>query len=241
MARTAAALIIGNEVLSGKVRDENGPYLIDALRSRGIELKRLFVVPDEPDAIGEALGMLRPAADVVFTSGGLGPTHDDVTVPAVAKFLGRPVVRNADMEARVRQHWREAITPEALRLADAPEGAVFFEAPGLWIPVLTVDDLVLLPGIPQLFRMQVDAIVERYRQAPIHLRTLYLGVYEEAIAGALTGVAAQFPDVAIGSYPVLKADYKVRLTFESRDRDRVEQALAAVMASLAPEAILRLE
>jgi molybdenum cofactor synthesis domain-containing protein len=241
MARSAAALIIGNEVLSGKVRDENGPYLVEALRRRGVELSRLYVVPDEPDAIVEALAALRPRAEVIFTSGGLGPTHDDVTVPAVARFLGRRVVRHAAMEALVRRHWGDAATPEAMRLADAPEGAVFFEAPGLWLPVLTVEELVLLPGIPRLFRMQLDAIADRFGDQPFHLRCLYLSVYEELIAGALSGVAARHPEVAIGSYPVLGEDYKVKLTIESRRPERVEAAVEELLRVLPPEAIRRLE
>src|SRR5690349_9666328 len=114
--RAAAAVIIGNEILSAKVLDQNGPLLIRRLRDRGIPLKAMFVVPDEIDAIVDALVTARSRARSVFTSGGIGPTHDDLTVRAVALALGRPVVRLAQMEQLVRAHYGEKCTPEALRL-----------------------------------------------------------------------------------------------------------------------------
>ncbi len=239
MAKSAAAIIIGNEILSGKFADANGPHLIRALRERGIELRHLAAVPDEDAAIVEAVRRLRAQVDVVFTSGGLGPTHDDVTVRAVAAALERLVVRFPLMEERVRKAFGGEVNEDAMRLADAPEGARFLDAPGLWIPVLTVENLVLLPGIPELFRQQLDAVIDRFRDSAFLLRRVYLSVHEHRIAAALTKVAHRFSDVAIGSYPVLGEGYKVELTLESRSGERVRAALDALLEALPESAVLR--
>jgi molybdenum cofactor synthesis domain-containing protein len=240
-ARTAAAIIIGNEILSGKFADANGPYLIRALRERGVELRHVAVVPDEDEAIVEAVRRLMPLVDVLFTSGGLGPTHDDVTVRAVAAALSRPIVRDARMEARVRDAYGHEVNPDALRLADAPEGARFVDAPGLWIPVLTVENLVLLPGVPELFRAQLDAVVDRYRSEAFVLRRVFLSVHEHLIASGLTAVAGRFPDLSIGSYPVLEGEHRVLITLEGRSTERVQEALAALLGALPSHAVLRVE
>src|SRR4051794_30558342 len=124
MERTgAAAVIIGNEVLSAKVVDENGPWLTKRLRDRGIPLRWMGVVPDEVDVIVESLAIARRSARHVFTSGGIGPTHDDITVRSVALALGRPVVKLPELVELVEQHYGPNANREAMRMAEAPEGA----------------------------------------------------------------------------------------------------------------------
>ncbi|MFN7132496.1 MAG: competence/damage-inducible protein A [Myxococcales bacterium] len=242
MSRTAAAIIIGNEVLSGKVVEANGAYLIRVLREHGIELKRIVTVQDDIDAIVETIGALRFKVDLLITSGGLGPTHDDLTVRAVALALGRPVVVDEEMAEKVRRHYGPRFTPEALRLANAPQGAQFVKIPDVWMPVLTVENVVLLPGVPELFRLQLDAIAPQYASAPFHLRCVFLSESETAIAAALDRVALAFADVAIGSYPRFDtADHKVKITLEARAGERVEAALQALLGALPPSAIVRVE
>src|SRR6266849_4398361 len=141
--RGAAAVIIGNEVLTAKIQDLNGPLLARRLRDRGIALRSISVVPDEIDAIVGAVTHARAIARYVFTSGGIGPTHDDVTVRAVALALGRRVVRIPELETLVRRHEREA-SPQALRLAEAPEGTELLWREGTWYPVLYCDSIYLL-------------------------------------------------------------------------------------------------
>src|SRR5262245_61383684 len=145
--RGAAAVIIGNEVLSAKVQDLNGTHLIARLRDRGIELRWMATIPDEVDAIVGAVSHARSIARYVFTSGGIGPTHDDVTVRAVALALGRRVVRLPEMEALVRAHYGDEATAEAMRLADAPEGSTLLAQEGIWYPVLHCDGVFMLPGV----------------------------------------------------------------------------------------------
>lgn len=239
----AAAVIIGNEVLTAKVVDANGPHLIRRLRERGIPLRSVELVPDEVDLIVEAVARARRRARYVFTSGGIGPTHDDVTVRAVALALGRRVVRLPEMETLVRQKAAERLTPEALRLADAPEGAVLLHPPDSWFPVLTVQDVFLLPGVPQLFRTQLEAVLARLSGSPVHLRVLYLGLGESAIAAVLDRVALDMPHVAIGSYPMFdpSLDYLVKVTVEAGEPGAVEEAVRRLQSGLPAGCVLRSE
>jgi len=239
----AAAVIIGNEVLTAKVVDANGPHLIQRLREVGIPLRSLEIVPDEVDFIVEAVSRARRRAKYVFTSGGIGPTHDDVTVRAVALAMGRGVVRLPEMVELIRQRGPERMTPEVMRLADAPAGAVLLPQSGSWLPVLTVEDVFLLPGVPQLFRTQLETVLGRLSGTPVHLRMLYLNVSESAVAGVLDRVALDMPHVAIGSYPMFDPalDYAVKVTVESVDKAEVEEAFARLLEGLPEGALVRTE
>jgi molybdenum cofactor synthesis domain-containing protein len=241
--RGAAAVIIGNEVLSAKVQDENGNLLIRRLRQQGIPLRSLTMVPDEVDAIVDAVGRARLIAQHVFTSGGIGPTHDDVTVRAVSLAMGRPVVRLPEMEALIRKHYGERLTSEALRLADAPEGAELWRTEGVWMPVLVCDGIYLLPGVPQLFKIQLEAVLSRLERQQVHLRCLYLSAGESEIAHVLDRVALSMPQVAIGSYPNFdrQLGYSVKLTVEADEPAPVEGALAWLRRELPQGCILRTE
>lgn len=237
----AAAIVIGDEVLSGKVRDLNGPYLTDKLRSIGLPLDRILTVRDDVEEIAWAVRSClswRP----IFTSGGIGPTHDDLTVAGVARALSRPVVRHPEIEAAVREHWGANVTPEALRLANVPEGAELYRSARSWYPVIAVDEIYLLPGVPQLFRMHVDSLADRYRSTPFHLRCVYLSVGETAIAATLDRISAGHAAVALGSYPRFDvAEYQVKLTLEAKDPAPVEAALRDLLESLPEGSVVRVE
>jgi molybdenum cofactor synthesis domain-containing protein len=243
MERTgAAAVIIGNEVLSAKVVDANGPHLIRRLREIGIPLRSVEIVTDDVDVIVDAVARARSRAEYVFTSGGIGPTHDDVTVRAVALAMGRQVVRLPEMVELIRNR-SDHLSEEAMRLADAPEGAVLLPQEGSWFPVLTVDKVFLLPGVPQLFKLQLETVLKRLRGTPVQLRCLYLRLGESTIAAVLDRVALDMPHVAIGSYPVFDAelDYRVKVTIEAAELAPVEEALARIRAGLPAEAVVRVE
>ncbi|MGQ0505482.1 MAG: competence/damage-inducible protein A [Myxococcaceae bacterium] len=240
---TAAAVIIGNEVLSAKVREENGAYLIKRLRDRGIPLRWVGIVPDEIDAIVEALGTARRLGRYVFTSGGIGPTHDDVTVRAVALALGRKLIKLPEMVDLVEQHYGPNANREAMRMAEAPEGAVLHRHEGLWFPVVGCDDVYMLPGVPKLFRLQLEVVLAKLPGKPFALTSIFLREGEAAIASLLDGVALSMPDVGIGSYPVFDSalDYSVKLTVENEDPERVNAAVERLLAVLPPGAIVRVE
>lgn len=242
MARSGAAgVIIGNEVLTAKVNDLNGPLLMRRLREQGISLNRVVVVPDEVDAIVEAVTLARRSARWVFTSGGVGPTHDDVTVRAVAMALGRSVVKMPEMEVLVRAHYGEKVTPEAMRLAEAPAGSVLWFQNGLRYPVLVCDEVFMLPGVPELFKLQLDVVLARLPAQRIATAVLYLSLIEAEIAAALDQVALAMPQVAIGSYPTFDkaADYRVKVTVEHGEAMVVAEVVARLERALPSGAIVR--
>jgi len=244
MERTsAAAVIIGNEILTAKVTDANGPHLIRRLRDRGIPLASIAVVADDVDAIVEAVASAHRRAKHVLTSGGIGPTHDDVTVRAVALALGRKVVRLEEMVKRIRDHYGEDVPAAALRMADAPEGAELWIQEGTWFPVLTCDGVHMLPGVPQLFRHQLETVLARLPGTPIFVRGLYLSASEAEIAAALDAVALDMPQVSIGSYPTFdrSLDYSVKVTVEHAEHGPVEEALDRLRRSLPQGSIIRTE
>src|SRR4029434_5608715 len=120
---SAGIIVIGNEILSGKVADTNAPFLARELRALGVDLRRILTIPDELDEIAAAAREFRPRFDIVFTSGGVGPTHDDVTMEGIARGLDRSLVRDALSEARLREFYREHVNDARLKMAEVPEGA----------------------------------------------------------------------------------------------------------------------
>ncbi len=240
---TAAGVIIGNEVLTAKVADQNGPLLTQRLRARGVPLKGLWLVPDEIDAIVDAVTSARQRASHVFTSGGIGPTHDDVTVRAVALALGRRIVRVPEIESRLRAKHGDEVPPEVLRLAEAPEGYELLPLEGGWFPALFCDGVFMLPGVPQLFRLQLEVALGRVEGTPLQLKQIYLSVGEGEIAAALDKVALAAPDVAIGSYPTFdrSAGYHVKLTVEHAEAAKVDAVVGELLRVLPSGSVLRVE
>ncbi len=242
---SATVLVIASEVLSAKIPDENGPWLARRLRELGVELSALLVLPDRSEAIVEAVSRERLRATWVFTSGGVGPTHDDLTVAAVAKALGRPLRRHPDLEAALRamhrRHRGDAeLPPAALRMADVPEGTQLAGDPAF--PTLVVENVVMLPGVPQFLRWQFERIAATLAAGPFRLASVYLRAGEDEIAPLLSRVAAAHPGVAIGSYPRFDdADHRVRVTLESKDEGRVGAAVRALLGVLPPGAVVRTE
>lgn len=243
---TAALVVVGNEVLSAKVSDENGPWAAARLRALGVDLLAIQTVRDRVDEVSAAVDQLRRRTDWVFTSGGVGPTHDDITVRAVAAALGRPVIRLAPLAEAIRalhrHHNQGAEPPEAaLRMADVPEGTRLIGDSGY--PTLAVENVVMLPGVPQFFRYQLDRIAPMLAAPPFRLASAYLSAGEGDVAAALDRVVAAHPQVEIGSYPRFDdgADHRVKITLEAKDAARVEAALRALLAELPSGVVLRWE
>jgi len=240
---TAALLVVGNEVLSAKVTDENGPFAARELRRLGVRLRAVLTLPDEVEVIAEAVARERARVDWLFTAGGVGPTHDDVTLAAVALALGRPLARHPELADHIRgsyRRWWGAEAPEAaLRMADVPTGTRLTGEGSH--PILAVENVVMLPGVPEFFRAQLARFARDLTAPPFHLAEAFVAVGEDLLAPLLDRLAAAHAAVEIGSYPRFDAaDHRVKITLESKDRARVEAALEALLAALPPGALVRL-
>lgn len=243
MTRTAAALVIGNEILTGKVQEANVAALATELFGLGIALRRVIVCPDDPEQIARDVNALRAGFDVVVTSGGVGPTHDDVTVPAIARAFGRAVVRDTTLVARLRAHFGERTTEGHLRMAELPEGAeLVMTSPAGW-PLLRVDNVWVLPGVPDIFRARLPLLRERLGGgAPFHTRAVYTRADEGDIAALLERIEGEHPGVSVGSYPRLgDPEYSVKITFDGRELEAVRRALLSCVAALPPGQVVRVD
>jgi molybdenum cofactor synthesis domain-containing protein len=242
MTTTAGILIIGNEILSGKVQDANSPYLCRELRALGVEVRRISVIPDDVNTIAEESSTFSGAYDIVFTTGGVGPTHDDVTVEGIAKGLGRRVVIHPDLERVVKELYPGKVNSARLRLAQVPEGAELLGQPDLVFPVVLIKNIYIFPGVPEILAQKFNGIKERFRDAPFFLKTVFVTDGEGAIAEHLNTVIREFPELLLGSYPELNhPDYRVRLTLESKDPAYLDKAFSRLLSLLPASSIAKVE
>ena len=234
MPRTAAALVIGNEILSGKIADTNTTLLARALFDLGIELRRVVVCPDEVATIGRELSELRAAHDLVFTSGGVGPTHDDVTIDGVAESFGRPVVRSVAVANMIRHHYGERATEAHLRMANMPEGGEMIRSSDAPWPTVVIENVFILPGVPEIFELKLADLHKRLDEgSEFHSQAVYTLCDEGEIASLLERIATAFPGVMVGSYIKWRAeDYRTKLTFDGSDPKAVAQAADMLIGQL---------
>ncbi len=239
---TAGLLVIGNEILSGKVVDTNSPYLAAQLRSLGVDLRRVMTIPDEIEIIAEETLKMSEAYDFVFTSGGIGPTHDDITLDGVALAFGREMVLNQGMCERIERAQGKPANESQKKMAMIPADARLIDAGDLWFPVIIVNNVHIFPGIPELLRKKFDSIRDRFAGVPFHLKQVYVTRHESDIAQSLHDLLGEFPHLMLGSYPRLREqDYRVLLTLESRDADYLSRALDSLLERLPEDFILRIE
>jgi molybdenum cofactor synthesis domain-containing protein len=240
MPKTAGIILIGNEILSGKIRDENAAYLCRELRALGVDVRRITVIPDEVGLIADEVATFTKAFDLVFTSGGVGPTHDDVTIEGVARAMAVPVVRHPELVALLERYYRGKVTEAALRMAEIPEGAELVTGGTLRFPTILMRNVYVLPGVPEIFRQKFDALRERFRDQPIHLKNVFVRIGEGTLADYLNRLLESFPLLQLGSYPEFSnPEYQVKVTLESRDRGYLEQALGDFLARLPADAVVK--
>jgi FAD synthetase len=236
---TAAILVIGDEILSGKTPEANAQFLISALRNLGISLRRIVIIPDEVSEIAHTLRALAAQFTYVFTSGGVGPTHDDVTLMGICQAFDTQLARHPEIEAMLREYLGPDAQESHLRMADVPAGATLIYQPDLRWPIMSYQNVYILPGIPELFRQNFLAIQERFRTTAFCLRQVYTLQDEFMIAAQLHQLAINHPTVNIGSYPALnRQEYRVKITLESKDEPAVLAALTELEQVLNPELIV---
>src|SRR6185295_17046631 len=196
-------------------------------RGLGVEVRRITVIPDEVDLIAAEVRAFSAEYDVVFTSGGVGPTHDDVTIEGVARAMGVPVVRHPLLAGLLERYYNGAPTEAALRMAEVPEGAELV-AGSVRFPTVLARNVYILPGVPEIFRQKFDALRERFRDRPFHLRCVFVRIGEGTLAAHLNQVVSEFAELLLGSYPELSnPEYRVKVTLESQDDAYLERALAS--------------
>ena len=235
---TAAMLVIGDEILSGRTRDANMPYLASELTRAGIDLREVRVIGDDPDAIVAAVQALSAAHDVVFTSGGIGPTHDDITAENVARAFGRDISVRDDARAILAAHYEARdleLNDARLRMARIPEGATLIDNPISAAPGFSLENVHVMAGVPTIFQAMVASVLPTITGgAPILSQSLDVARGEGDIAGPLTDLAARYPDLSFGSYPYIRGGaYGVNVVVRGHDGARVDAAMAELSGMVA--------
>jgi len=241
MPRTAAVVVIGNEILSGKVRDDNSPYLAAELRALGVALRLILVVPDEEEEIARVVRECSRRFDYVFTTGGVGPTHDDVTFRAVARAFGVGLRESPEIKRSILRRCPQP-SEEVLSMARVPQGAEVLELPGVSFPPVRMGNVYIFPGIPQYLREKFQALRERFRERPFFTRRVYVAQEECHIATELRRLDEEFPQVQVGSYPQVDAPgHKVVVVLEGQDEQVLEEALQRLLELLPGDIVVRTE
>lgn len=230
MPTTAAALIIGDEILSGKFTDQNGPFIIRRCRELGIRLRHIGVVADVLEDIAFEVARWSDLVDYVFTTGGVGPTHDDLTMQGVAMAFDVPMVRSDALEQTIRDKFTGRLNEDVFRMADVPDGAKLWSEGALFFPQVVFRNVIIFPGVPRLFHKKFNGIAHRLVGGEIqYSRALVTQERETDIASRLREAAERHPRVAIGSYPQYdEKPWTVTVTIDSLD----QQALLACVAEL---------
>jgi molybdenum cofactor synthesis domain-containing protein len=231
---TAAALIIGNEILTGKIADQNLVVLARQLRKIGVRLVCAHTVLDDLDTIAAELQALSARHDWVFTSGGVGPTHDDVTIEAVAAAFGRTVVVAPELDAMLRAAYGDRLTDGHLLMARIPEGARLVKSDDVPWPCVLCENVWVLPGVPEIFALKMSLVEREIGLGRAFVSKAVLSQLDEGhLKPLLDEVVSSHPDVDVGSYPRWgDAEWRTKITFDGNDGDRVEAARAAFVASL---------
>ena len=233
VSKTSGIIVIGNEILSGKTRDENSPYLATELRKLGVDLRKISVISDDLNLISCEVRQFSNAYDYVFTTGGVGPTHDDLTMDGIAMAFGRQTHRHPELESTLRQYYAKDLIDGNLRMADIPDGARLVGGSGRWFPTIAVENVYIFPGVPEILKRKFERIKEMFREEPFYLREIYLRADEGQIAETLHRLLADFPDLLLGSYPYFdNPKYSIKLTLESKNLEYVERANASLLSEL---------
>ena len=229
---TAGVLVIGDEILSGRTKDQNIGFIAEYLTNIGIDLREVRVVADDEAAIIEALDALRARYHYVFTTGGIGPTHDDVTADAVAKAFGVGIDHHPDVVARFRARFTAAELNEArLRMTRIPDGAELIQSATILAPGFKIGNVIVLAGVPSIMQAMMDIESPKLKSGARMLsETIRANAREGDIGGPLRKLAEAHPEAIIGSYPFLDEDRKpnTNLVVRSRDPEVLRVAVAAV-------------
>jgi molybdenum cofactor synthesis domain-containing protein len=232
---TAALLVIGDEILSGQTKDKNIGFIADHCMQIGIRLKEVRIIPDDEAAIIAAVNALRPAYTYVFTTGGIGPTHDDITADAIARAFGVAIDVDPRAVALLRERLAEAdLTPARLRMARIPAGAALVENSVSKAPGFMIGNVIVMAGVPAVMQAMLHAVTPSLKTgAKLLSQSIRVNAPEGLVAGPLSECQGAFPDVAMGSYPFYEDGRPgTNLVLRSTDEARIGQAKADLIARL---------
>jgi molybdenum cofactor synthesis domain-containing protein len=235
---TAALLVIGEEILSGRTRDENTAYIAAYLTRVGIGLREVRVVADGEDEIAGAVNDLRTRYAYVFTTGGIGPTHDDVTTDAVAKAFGVGVDVHEEAVAAMRHHYAEGdLTSARLRMARIPNGAALIHNAVSRAPGYMLENVIVMAGVPRIMQVMLDEVMPRLTKGrPLQARTVRIDAPEGDLAPPLAALQAARPEVQIGSYPFFEQNrIGTYVVLRGLDETVLEETLQALWEVIAAE------
>lgn len=230
---TACLIVIGNEILCGRTRDANIHELARRLDAAAIRLREVRIVPDEEAEIVAALDACRARYDLVFTSGGIGPTHDDITAECVARAFGVPLLRHPEAAERLARHYgAERLNEARLRMARVPEGGTLIDNPVSAAPGFRIGNVLVLAGVPSVMSAMLDGVIPTLAGGdPMIARTVSCSLGEGVIADGLAAIQDRFAAVSIGSYPYFRNGFfGVSLVLRGTVAAEVEAATAAVGA-----------
>ncbi len=234
---TAAVLLIGNELLSGSIQDKNLAHIAITLEQRGIRVRETRIIPDIEAEIVDAVNTLRAKYDYVFTTGGIGPTHDDITSDSIAAAFGVKNVVVQDVFDTIQSYLDSKgieFTPAAQRMAHAPEGAEMIRADSSIIPGYRIENVFVMAGVPRIMRIMLDGIISHLKTGlEIHNAYVHANVGEGEIAAALETIQNQHPNVDIGSYPQDSdstiSDYRVIFVVKGTELEELDQTCAEIL------------
>ena len=234
---SAAVILIGNELLSGSIEDKNLSHIAKTLEVRGIRVRETRIIPDIESEIVEAVNTLRAKHDYVFTTGGIGPTHDDITSDSIAAAFGVKNVLVQDVFNTIQAYLDDKgveFTPAAQRMAHAPEGAKMIDADSSIIPGYRIENVFVMAGVPRIMRIMLDGIINHLTTGiAIHNSYVHANVGEGEIAADLEFIQNQHPDIDIGSYPQDKdseiSDYRVIFVVKGTDLKEIEQTCSEIL------------
>jgi molybdenum cofactor synthesis domain-containing protein len=230
---TASILIIGNEILSGRTQDKNIAYLGQNLSAMGIQLREVRIVRDIESEIVKAVNELRAECTYLFTTGGIGPTHDDITSASIARAFGVALIRHPDAERALRAHYTtDQINEARLKMADVPDGATLIPNAVSTAPGFKIDNVYVMAGVPKIMQAMFDALKPQLQTgAAITSASVTINLAEGAIAQGLADIQARYPDIDIGSYPYYReGGFYTTLVMRSADPTRNESAATEVRA-----------
>jgi molybdenum cofactor synthesis domain-containing protein len=231
--RSAALLVVGDEILSGEVEDQNTPFLTRRLWELGILVAKIVVVGDRREAIAEELSRLAAAHDFALVTGGMGPTHDDVTRQAVAEALGLPLEPHAEARELLSADYGDRLTPSEAAMAELPRGSRVMRGRQQLAFAFRAENVIVFPGVPVLLQDIFEMAAEQLLSAPFYKETLWVRGKEGDFSEPLAGIQRAHPSVGIGSYPVfLDGRYRCKLVLRSRDALALERATREVREAL---------